>query len=365
MPVPDSEEPAQALRAAYADPATSLPAVREAALGLTAAAQGASERAAEAAALSLAPLLSDGQPDRRAELALALGVLVERGCPPGAVGPSIVAACKEALLLAARFFAVLARRAEAELPDDWEPDEGEEAVELGTFSVPKTLVDAVAGVLPVEAGAFASLERFCLPAIACLTRDATLRAAARADEELLRASAPLAREAAHLLDRLLRAAADEAWIVLHPGSRRGWRVRMREVPDNFTLHTLLAAVLPPDLVAAAPSSALVAHLRGEAPLERDARGRGSFALYTSKAIGPGGRLRAEVPLEDWVWNEGIPADVPRLDGVPVLVVGPATIERSWNAARTFAALASDVVLEAPLATEELTGWLERAAPAAP
>jgi hypothetical protein len=52
---------------------------------------------------------------------------------------------------------------------------------------------------------------------------------------------------------------------------------------------------------------------------------------------------AAVPTDHWVWNEG----------------GPQAYRRSWNAGRTFSALASRVTVEAELEAADVAARLDR------
>ena len=53
------------------------------------------------------------------------------------------------------------------------------------------------------------------------------------------------------------------------------------------------------------------------------------------------------------------ADVPRLDGTPVVLAGESTVARSWNTQRTFSALGAVVRLERELSGPEARDLLRR------
>ncbi|KAJ2967171.1 hypothetical protein NQ176_g9794 [Zarea fungicola] len=61
--------------------------------------------------------------------------------------------------------------------------------------------------------------------------------------------------------------------------------------------------------------------------------------------------------ENYVWGEGIPSEVPRFKGVHTLIVGPQTIQRSWNNARMFSALPCDVTVREEIGQDEVASLL--------
>ena len=67
----------------------------------------------------------------------------------------------------------------------------------------------------------------------------------------------------------------------------------------------------------------------------------------------------DVPHDVWVWNEGNPRDVPMFEGVRTLLVGPAALQRTWNATRAFSALPSKISVENELDRAEVRALLDR------
>src|SRR5690606_17838218 len=119
------------------------------------------------------------------------------------------------------------------------------------------------------------------------------------------------------------------------------------------LHTLLADALVRDrqrgpaggLPGRRPSRREVQVMNGEGPQEDpDLSCQGVWNLYTWTALGPDGKLPAEPPADTWVWGEGTPGDISRFEGTPLLLLGPASHERSWGASRPFEALPASVEL---------------------
>jgi hypothetical protein len=162
------------------------------------------------------------------------------------------------------------------------------------------------------------------------------------------------------LHKLLGVQLDTSAVVLHPPSGRGFRMRIDGVVSNFDLRALVEDALlarglpgqrnPPDVLAV---------IRGE----RDQASRnyvsGAFNLYTYRAAVRDLTAPKDIPLEDWVWNEGVPDDVPRLDGELLIIAGPQHPRRSWNVGRPFSALRSSVEVEEELSPAAAKRWLER------
>jgi hypothetical protein len=134
---------------------------------------------------------------------------------------------------------------------------------------------------------------------------------------------------------------------------------MDGVPINFALHTLLAAALADALGHEPPPAEVLGCLRGQGPGSCRVPSRGTWNLYTWKAAARPPEQLEGMPLEDWVWNEGRPADVPRFEGTRLVLAGLETVERTWNTQRTFEALPADVRLERELSETEARALLRR------
>jgi hypothetical protein len=93
---------------------------------------------------------------------------------------------------------------------------------------------------------------------------------------------------------------------------------------------------------------------------------GTWNLYTGAAIRPDGRLPDAKDLETrgtWIWNEGVPADIPVFDGHRVILLGPPSYHRTWNVSRLFDRLKPDLTVERKLSKPEISNWLKRLAAA--
>ncbi|WP_117211413.1 hypothetical protein [Allorhizocola rhizosphaerae] len=149
---------------------------------------------------------------------------------------------------------------------------------------------------------------------------------------------------------LLRVLDDEPVIVLHPDSGRGFRLTIGGIGDNFQLHTLLAATLIGD-----PAQGKIP---GEPiPPEWVA------AATTGEDLEPSGGIGGRFNLVDaggkWIWNEGRPADIPRLDGYRIVVLEKPPYERTWNAGRVYPLMPPSVTVDAHLTPAEVSDWLAK------
>jgi hypothetical protein len=175
---------------------------------------------------------------------------------------------------------------------------------------------------------------------------ARLIAAVEATAELI--------DGAHWLLGLLLVVDDEKIVVLHRASGRGYEMTIGGIGDNFQLHTLLAAHLIGD-----PARGLV---EGTPPDPIWVA-----AASNSPDLQPEGGIRGQFNLVDftgaWIWNEGRPLDIPKLDGVRVIVLDPEPYRRSWNTGRVYPLMYPTVTLDRQLSEVEAAGWLAKVSPA--
>ncbi|MCM6772345.1 hypothetical protein NDR87_01345 [Nocardia sp. CDC159] len=136
---------------------------------------------------------------------------------------------------------------------------------------------------------------------------------------------------------------DEPLVILHRPTRTGYRLRLHGIGDNFQLHTLLADALigGGHLPGEPPSAEAVAVCR-TTPGTADTHGSFDFS-------GPdGGRIR----------DDGIPSDIPVLEGERLLVLDSPRHPRRWRAGRYFPCMPGDLALERALSAEEVTARFE-------
>ncbi|WP_150239864.1 hypothetical protein [Nocardiopsis quinghaiensis] len=144
-------------------------------------------------------------------------------------------------------------------------------------------------------------------------------------------------------------------LVMDRHSGRAFRVLFDGIGDNSQLHTLLAdALIGPErqgLHGDPPDPRWVTAFRDGPPDPQAQTVRGWWNLVAHDGT--------------WVWNEGLPAQIPTIDGEHVLILDEQPYPRSWNAARRHPQVRGWLEVEAELDTEEAARWWERVAPAEP
>ncbi|MEV4230526.1 hypothetical protein AB0J81_26215, partial [Streptomyces bobili] len=145
---------------------------------------------------------------------------------------------------------------------------------------------------------------------------------------------------------------DEPLVVLHRPTGTGFEVRIGGIGDNFQLHTLLAHVLVGGghVPGTGPSAASVRLATDPEP----ARGRTQTVAT--------GAFELLAPDGERIWNEGLPDDIPVVEGRRLLVLDEPTYRRSWNADRFFPHLAGTAELARVLTAEETRAWFARTSP---
>ncbi|MFE5212576.1 hypothetical protein [Streptomyces sp. NPDC056600] len=288
----------------------------------------------------------------RPYLAHAAGFCVERGAEPLACAEPILDAVRkdlaDALEFARRWTAAGATGDELPAPDEESIDDALLARVRGSGGG-KDDEDEHYEALRL-ALAWCAAENWQPPALAVLLRDAEVRR--RYAPALLSVCLELAELQRHDLKCLHYALAvldDEPLIVLHRPTGKGFAVRIGGIGDNFQLHTLLAHVLigGGHVPGTAPSATSVRLATDPAPAQgiTDTVATGAFELLA--------------PDGERIWNEGLPTDIPVVDGSRLLVLDEPSYRRSWNADRFFPALPGTAELTAVLSADETRAWFAR------
>jgi hypothetical protein len=307
---------------------------------------------------------------RASAVALGCGALVENGGDPDIAVGAVLAHLPDTLAAAAVFIDACEQlagqgqeEAEGEAEEEAENEEEEEADVVDRFGY------QVAQELPDEGQAWLSLRPMALGAIAMLGRSPRARQQARGMEHLLDRAGYLAgrHPQVRFLHLMLRVLDNEELLVLHPETKRGYRVRISGIADNFQLHLLLADTLIGDqgrglLPGKRPDPRAVAAARDKQVDPRARSAQGVFNLWTWRGLQPDGSLPvATGDSAHWIWNEGTPADIPHFEGVRVVLLGPPPYARSWNAGRRFDGMHAELRLEEVLPPDVAREWLDRLA----
>lgn len=313
----------------------------------------ASPAASREAMATLASGLNSLDPEPAGVASRVVGAMIEAGHEPRPARAAMLGALQQTLPVCADI-ADEARAEVGEPPEHLDEDEAEEwLAERGAEAL-----NEAAGRRPAAAVAWQRLHEVWPGAIALFSVDPEARAEA---QEL----APIAEriedvhEAAGWLRAMLTVLHDEPYVAIEPETRTGIVGRMSGIVENFQLCTLLMDEFPRDEPRV--SKAAVAVARGEGPQQIDETVTGVWNLFTYEALRPGGELPdpADMSLSHtWIWNEGMPADIPVFDGHRVLLLGPASYSRQWQAQRMFLKLPARLTAEL-LGEDDVVRWLER------
>ncbi|MEU3555796.1 hypothetical protein [Streptomyces fragilis] len=333
------------------------------------AVMGALEQAADSELTEAGPRLAALLPDfppvgPRPYLANAAGYCVERGAEPLACAEPILDAVRrdlgDALEFARRWTAAGGAGDELPAPDEEIIDDallarlggngdGERDGDADRDGDGERDGDGQYEALRL-ALAWCAAESWQPPALAVLLRDREVRRRyAAALLPVCRELADLRRHDLKCLYHALAVLDDEPLIVLHRPTGKGFAVRIGGIGDNFQLHTLLAHVLVGGghVPGVAPSAESVRLATDPAPAQglTDTVATGAFELLA--------------PDGERIWNEGLPTDIPLVDGSRLLVLDDPSYARSWNADRFFPALPGTAELTGVLSAEETRAWFAR------
>jgi hypothetical protein len=231
-------------------------------------------------------------------------------------------------------------------------------------------LEALRHRMPSQVAAWQALDQMWNPGVAVFSISTMARQLGRSIRPLTAKIAPY-HEAGHWLTLILTVLDREPILVIEPATSRGVVGRFSGVVDNFQLNTLLMASFPEGATSGsqAESPRRVAQkavdvARGSGPQEQDEAVTSVWNLYTWQAVQSDLRLpdpSQEDSTDFWVWNEGVPADIPVFEGYRVVLLGPQSYPRSWPSQRTFARLSASVDIDKELGADEVQSWLQRMA----
>ncbi|MEV0996412.1 hypothetical protein [Nonomuraea sp. NPDC050202] len=316
---------------------------------LYAATETADEATLSAVAARFGAVFDLVPPGIGARLGIVAGALAERGADPVPLAEPLVDQLTGLLEQSARFAAAW-RSATGEEPP--EPDDNDPGWLQSTAGRLTGLPEREAFGL---ADAWASVHMAHMPILSILQLSPKLRAALPGRERLVAALSAVAgdRDDLEWLAGLLAVLEDEHLIVLHRETGRGYEVVIGGIGDNFQLHTLLA-----DVVSGPSDHGLIEGVQPDPEWV--------MAASDGDVDPEDGPVHGQFNLVDaygkWIWNEGVPADIPRLDGVRVVVLDPPPYARSWSPGRRYPMMPGTIRLERILPADEAAAWMARIAP---
>ncbi|MDA2803933.1 hypothetical protein [Nocardiopsis suaedae] len=301
----------------------------------------------ELALEALGTLLSGGHtgPGITADLCVVAGALVESGAIPGETGTTVVRLLRTMGQGAAVFLHAWNAAGAGDVPD---PDEV-------TAQAEQTVAEDLGETAATATICWWTIRRHALAA-ATMLADHRVRAAVRADTALGAELIAISNQLSAALEEftemraLLRMTGATSALVLDRATGRAFRVFFEGIGDNFQLHTLLADALVGEQGQGLP---------GHRP---DERWTAAFRdAEPDPAAGPVKGWWNLVALDgSWVWNEGVPADIPTHDGEHVLVLDAQPFPRSWSARRRHPQVNGWLEVDTELGTEEAEQWWARA-----
>lgn len=309
------------------------------------------------AALGKAMKIADGRGEK--VLLLVIGALVEAGASPEDAWPAVSYNLKQTLDGASRFAQACLDKSDEFAVDD--------AV--------KRMGPTLQKKMKKEFAAWDVLRSRCLSAVACLARSSELRHLARASKEnLIAAAYPLedAVEAVTFFSQIIKLIDDVPLLVLHPDSRRGFRLVMNDVTTNLELFVLLLDTLIGD-----PAKGMLPGTRPNAKAVRMIKDP-DYAPKNPPEIkvfwnmvGWTGVLEDGTlpdPQSDahayWVWVEGVPIEIPIFEGERVILMQPPVMKRGYDVEPAFSALTPRMKLKSKVSGAEVDRLLAKMAKAA-
>jgi hypothetical protein len=299
--------------------------------------------------------------DGVAHVAITAGTLVEHGADPAALASSLQPLLLE-LLGAARRYADTCLRGVAEFESDEHEEQARENALLEVDNTPVSREQFRAHLDSDRPGAcaLAYLKQWTLPTVAALTRHRLSLLAFRSNLRMVGAARALRHSDAYWLFALLTCELESQWLVLCPSHSRGFELVLDGIAVNFSLHELVSdALVRHGVPGASNSPDMLEYLRGECETRPNSPVLGSFNFYDYRAAAFDLNAPHDVPHDSWVWNEGVPDDIPHYGPQRVLLVGPPAYERTWNAGRPFSNLKSSARVVRELTSAEFDAWMAR------
>jgi hypothetical protein len=178
-----------------------------------------------------------------------------------------------------------------------------------------------------------------MAATACLTRSHTLREKVRASGKLMKAADPLVDyvDEVTAFSRVLRIVHDEPLLVIHLEQRKGWRFTIRDLSTTTELYVLLLDAIVGDpakglLKAKRPNPKAVVTVKDPANAPKEtAMLDVPFHTVAWTGLLPDGTLpdpkSDDVEHHNWVWLEGVPAEIPPFEGERVILLQGPVMKR--------------------------------------
>lgn len=291
------------------------------------------------------------QPMRAAMVALACGALVEQGAHPYLAVHAIIIRLTEVLGQAEQFVKACLERAQADGVSD------EEAIDR--------YGQAVSKALSAQATAYSAMEIFSRPAIAMISRSKRARRAANDEGRMVARlrSFPLHHDMLHWLAQLLSVLDDEKLLVIHPEYQLGYEIEVEGIAGNHQLFVFLEDTLIGDekagwLPGDRPRPQVVASAREYNQYNHATPHEFAYHYSNWQALNDDGLVDLQ-RHDNWIWGEGIPADITAFDGVRVILMSDPPYKRTFGISAIFEGIEPDLRVIRQLPTEEVMNLLNQ------
>lgn len=310
------------------------------------ASQTAAPAEMDAALPRLAEGIAQAPPNLGGFLAIVSGAWIEDGADPAPVGPAVVQRITEVTAAALAFANAWEEATGGEPPPDMEGQPSQQV--FGTVA-PALGDGAVAAMM-----AWFALPKYALAGCTVLQMAPLVRASLDDRDVRVRVAGQAAPHLGQMehYRALLRVLDGERLLVLDRATGKGWTVAISGIGDNFQLHTLLGGAL-----IGRPGG-----LTGERPAPE------ILACFLNADVPPGPPVVSSpwnlVDVHgEWIWNEGVPADIPAVNGTRVVVIDPPSYQRTFPAGRRFPLMPATLRIEGMHLPEDLGDWWPHVKPA--
>lgn len=221
---------------------------------------------------------------------------------------------------------------------------------------------------------FASIDYLITAAMTMLSRNSLEREKFKNDKDIQILIDTISSEVTkniYYLKKIMELTDNLEMTVIHPGKRKGYKVRVNGVQNYFHFFTLLQGELIEKVSdelaldkALLNKNAVDVARAAKIPDESEkAEDRAIFSYYIWTALNSDKTLSKNVPLEQWVYGELFPKHTPTILGEKVILIGDNVLaERSWD--RSFFsplhdALKPQVSIISYLTENEVEEWLNK------
>jgi hypothetical protein len=254
-------------------------------------------------------------------------------------------------------------------------------LEEGWEKVARMFRSGIGKEAPLSARAQFSQQSVQLSLISHMSHSKRLRKLARANPVYLEKAWELYEAMLgdnEYITKMLRVLDDEPALILHPGEKKGFEVRISGIAVNFELNLQIMK----NLIGEERDGWLAGDAIDPDIMNYDKTFTGRYNLWNWPGLLPDRtvpedgwgrkeRIEREAPerqsplvgrtSQDWIWNEGVPDDILLFEGRRVILLGPPPYSRSFNGGRMFRDMEPEFVIEKKLGPQEVDSWLNRIA----